>query len=87
MWQLFWNDYKYCAINVTIMLHLVYNVHTCDHAMCAFPPPNMGYKFSTKFLLWFQFIQLGPPIELLSVQLCCDYCATTYKLIKIQIHM
>jgi hypothetical protein len=26
------------------MLQLVYNVHTCNHAMCShFPPPIMGY--------------------------------------------
>jgi hypothetical protein len=73
------------------MLQLMYDVHTCDHAMCLNFHCSLWNTFATSFQLWLQLIELLGPLMrhywTTNVQICCDYGASTYNSIKIQIHM
>jgi hypothetical protein len=50
MWQLLENYYK-CVTKVTTMLQLVYNAHTCDHAMCTHFHHSLWDTFTISSLL------------------------------------
>jgi hypothetical protein len=85
------DNYFKIVVNVSLTQQLVYNVHTCDHAMCPHFHNPLWDTFTTNFLLWFPLIQLIGPLMhhywITNVKLCCDYCVTIYNLIRIQIHM
>ncbi len=44
-------NYCTCAIKTTTMLQLVYNVHTCDHAMCPHSKHLLWNTFTTIFFI------------------------------------
>jgi hypothetical protein len=48
MWQVLENYYK-CVTKETTMLQLVYNVHICDHAMCAHCHHSLWNAFARSF--------------------------------------
>jgi hypothetical protein len=41
-----------CVTKTTIIFQLMYNVHTCDHAMC---PHFHHWLWDTNFQLWFHW--------------------------------
>jgi len=70
------------------MLQLVYNVHTCNHATC----PHFHYPLldtiATFFFIMILIYTISKPINVSLIKYqCYDYSATTYNLIRIQIHM
>jgi hypothetical protein len=48
MWQLFKNYCK-CVTKATIMLQLMYNIHTCNHAAC----PHLHHPLWDTFAIIF----------------------------------
>jgi len=52
MWQLLKNFYK-CVTKTTTMLQLMYNVHTCDHAMC--PHSTTHYEIHLQLIFNYDF--------------------------------
>jgi hypothetical protein len=72
------------------MLQLVYNVHTCNHAMCPHFHHPLWDTFVTSFRLGSPLIRLVWPLvrhyQSNVIQLCYDYNTTIYNLIKTHIH-
>jgi hypothetical protein len=63
----------------------MYNIHTCDHATCPHSNRLLWGTFAT--MIPIDTTSMASSVPLLNVQLCCDYCATIYNIMRMQIHM
>ncbi len=77
LWQLHYNWCK-CSTQSTIILQLMYNINTYDHATCTNFHCQLNMTLTTNYQIWFPLIQLIVPLfchyRNIIFPLFCDYC-------------
>jgi len=74
------------------MLQLMYNIHTCDHAMCPHFHHRLCDTFAISFFITIHIDIISRVTNVLLLKyyystMLYDYNVTTYNLVKIHIYM